>query len=231
MTVKILSGGAIEGLVRKLTADFVQATGIALAGDFGAVGGMRARVVSGDSVDVIILTRNIVDDLVAKRLVVPHTVADIGVVETCVAARSGDRKPSLKDQDELRCALLSADAIYLPDPDTSTGGIHFANVLRKLGIDDDVRDYMRPFPNGLTAMAALAASPAKRPIGCTQVTEIRSTEGVERVAPLPPGCELSTMYTAGVSATADNPDAARALVRLLSGSDQAAARHDAGFSS
>ncbi|MFY0611478.1 MAG: substrate-binding domain-containing protein [Hyphomicrobiaceae bacterium] len=230
MAVKILSGGAVEGLVRALNAEFVQATGIELVGDFGAVGGMKERVVSGEPVDVIILTRQILDDLAAKELVTPETISDVGLVETCIAIRSGDPKPSVENQEELRSALLAADAIHLPDPETSTGGIHFAGVLRKLGIDGDVRDQMRPFPNGMTAMAALAASTAKQPIGCTQVTEIRSTDGVEFVAPLPPGYDLSTMYTAGISVNAGNPDAARALVRLLTATDQETARRNAGFS-
>ncbi|MGI9354977.1 MAG: substrate-binding domain-containing protein, partial [Rhizobiaceae bacterium] len=173
MGVKILSGGAVEGLVRALRSEFNQATGFELEGDFGAVGGMKERVLSGEPVDVIILTRSIVDDLAAKQFVAPDTVADVGLVETCIATRSGDPKPPVKSQEELRSALLAADAIYLPDPERSTGGIHFAGVLCKLGIEDDVRDHMRPFPNGMTAMAALATSPAKQPIGCTQVTEVR----------------------------------------------------------
>ncbi len=231
MGIKILSGGAIDGLVRALSLEFKEATGFELEGDFGAVGGMKERVVSGEPVDVIILTRSIVDDLAAKQFVAPDTVADVGLVATCIAIRSGDPTPPVNDQEELRSALLAADAIHLPDLEHSTGGIHFAGVLRKLGIEDDVRDHMRPFPNGMTAMAALAKSPAKQPIGCTQVTEVRSTDGVEFVAPLPPGHDLSTMYTAGVSANARNPDAARALVQLLTTPDQETARRNAGFSS
>lgn len=225
MGIKILSGGAVEGVVRALNSEFMQATGFELEGDFGAVGGMKERVLSGEPVDVIILTRSIVDDLAAEQLVARDTVADVGLVATCIAIRSGDPKPLVENQEELRSALLAADAIHLPDPERSTGGIHFAGVLRKLGIEDDVRDHMRPFPNGMTAMAAL------QPIGCTQVTEVRSTDGVEFVAPLPPGYDLSTMYTAGVSANAGNPDAARALVQLLTTPDQETARRNAGFSS
>lgn len=229
MTVRILSGGAIEGLVRRLTPEFTQSTGLQLDGDFGAVGGMRDRVTAGEAVDVIILTRAILDDLAAQGFVAAETVTDVGRVATCIAVRSGDAKPSVGDAAELRDALLAADAIHLPDPERATGGIHFAGVLRDLGIAADVAERLRPFPNGMTAMAALASSPAERPIGCTQLTEVRSTEGVDFVAELPPGHELSTMYTVGVSTAAMNPEGARALARLLTAPEQAAARQDAGF--
>jgi hypothetical protein len=54
----------------------------------------------------------------------------------------------------------------------------------------------RTFPNGATAMRELAAAGTPRSIGCTQVTEIRYTEGVDLVGALPPPFELATVYTA-----------------------------------
>jgi molybdate transport system substrate-binding protein len=64
-------------------------------------------------------------------------------------------------------------------------------------------------------MRALAASTSTRPIGSTQETEIRSTPGVTLVAPLPPGCDLTTIYTAAVTSTAKLPaEAADLLTRL-----------------
>ena len=45
-------------------------------------------------------------------------------------------------------------------------------------------------------MRALAASAARRPLGCTKETEIRATPGIVLVGPLPPGCDLKTVYTA-----------------------------------
>jgi molybdate transport system substrate-binding protein len=88
---------------------------------------------------------------------------------------------------------------------------------------------VKTYPNGATAMRALAAATGVRPIGCTQVTEILNTPGVALVAPLPPGCELRTTYTAAVAARAEHPDEARALIALLTGSEAGAARAEAGF--
>ncbi len=64
-------------------------------------------------------------------------------------------------------------------------------------------------------MRALAASTARRPIGCTQETEIRATPGVTLVAALPPGCELVTIYTAAVATPSQSPAVAAALVAAL----------------
>jgi molybdate transport system substrate-binding protein len=135
--------------------------------------------------------------------------------------------PAVGDAEGLRAALLAAHSIYFPDPRLATAGIHFAKVLERLGITDDGR--FRTFPNGATAMAALAASTTSKPIGCTQVTEILNTPGVKLVAPLPAGYELATIYTAGIASKAQSPDLARQLSDLLSGASAKPARAKAGF--
>jgi molybdate transport system substrate-binding protein len=129
----------------------------------------------------------------------------------------------------LREALLASDAIYVPDTKTSTAGIHVANVLQQIGIADEVAARLRIFPNGAIAMRELAASEARRPIGCTQSTEIISTKGVTLSGSLPPGCELATMYTAGITAAAAHPQQAQDLIDLLTGAGQHEQRKRAGF--
>ena len=136
-----------------------------------------------------------------------------------------------RDGEALRAALLAADAIYFPDPQQATAGIHFAKVLDQLGIGEEVAARLQPFPNGATAMRALAASTSARPIGCTQVTEILSTPGVDRRRRrCPPGFELATVYTAAVAANAAEPVHARRLAALLTGEAAREARTRAGFS-
>jgi molybdate transport system substrate-binding protein len=78
-------------------------------------------------------------------------------------------------------------------------------------------------------MRHLATSDAVRPIGCTQSTEIISTKGVMLSGSLPPGCELSTMYTAAIATRAAGPEHARDLIDLLSGAEQREQRTRAGF--
>ena len=198
--LNILSGGAAHGLVRALEAAFTKATGQTIGGTFGAVGAMRAKLAAGAPADVVILTSVIVRELAAQGIVVPHSVTDRGGVETGIAIRTGDSAPEVADAESLTLALIAADEIYCPDPQQATAGIHFASVLEKLGLASAVKSRLRTFPNGATAMTAMAASTAVRPIGCTQVTEIIATPGAKLIQSLPPGFGLTTVYTAGVVA-------------------------------
>jgi molybdate transport system substrate-binding protein len=228
-SLNILSGGAAHGLVASLAPAFKTNTGFEIKGEFGAVGGMADKLRNGVATDIIILTNALVAKLADEKLVVPSSITDIGVVETALAVRSGDPKVAVSNADDLRAAFLAADAIFVPDIKASTAGIHVAKVVAQLGIADEVAPRLKIYLNGATAMRELAASAAKRPIGCTQSTEIISTSGVELSGSLPKGCELATMYTAGVTTRAARASEAQALIELLTSADAREQRARAGF--
>jgi molybdate transport system substrate-binding protein len=228
MRLEILSGGAAQGLVTAVAPQFKSETGFDIGGSFGAVGAMRDKLLAGTPADVLILTSALIADLARDGHVAAGSTADLGVVRTAIAVRAGDPAPAVGDAAGLRAALLTADAIYFPDPKLATAGIHFARVLDQLGIRDAVADRLRPHPNGATAMREMAAGQG-RPLGCTQVTEILNTPGVTLVAALPKEFELATVYTAGVAACAASPDQARRLVALLISPSARALRDRAGF--
>jgi molybdate transport system substrate-binding protein len=228
-SLKILSGGAAQGLVANVAPKFKAMTGLDIEGEFGAVGAMADKLRAGAAADIVVLTAPMIADLARENLVVGASIADIGLVETAIAVRAGDSPVSVHNPAALRDALLAADAIFVPDTKASTAGIHVAKVLEQLGIDDEIAPRLKIFPNGATAMRNLAASTAVRPIGCTQSTEIINTAGVTLSGSLPRGCELSTVYTAAVASQAADVRHARDLIVLLTGADQRELRTRAGF--
>jgi molybdate transport system substrate-binding protein len=125
--------------------------------------------------------------------------------------------------------MSAAQGIYFPDPDKATAGIHFMNVLKALELDETMRSKFRVFPNGATAMGEMAKSQESGLIGCTQVTEINYTEGVDLVDVLPAEFELSTDYTLGICTRAQNPAHAELLADLLTGAASATVRKQGGF--
>lgn len=228
-SLNILSGGAAQGLVNSLAPAFKAKTGLDIAGEFGAVGAMAGKLRAGRPTDILILTQALVGTLAKEGLVLPASIRNVGMVETALAIRAGDPIVSAPDQATLRQALLAADAIYVPDTKASTAGIHIAGVLVLLEIAGEIESRLKIYPNGAIAMRRLADSPASRPIGCTQATEIISTAGVTLSGVLPPGCELATMYTAAVAAPAVRPQEAQLLIDLLTAADHRELRIHAGF--
>lgn len=228
--MRVLGGGAAQGIAATLGPDIEAATGHSVDGEYGPVGGMRDRIVGGEAADLVILSRSLVEALADQGHVLPDSLVDVGNVATGIAVREADADVPCATQDDLRAALLEADGIFFPDPRQATAGIHFANVLRKLGIHDTLTSRFLTFPGGIPAMAALSKSDLSRPIGCTQVTEIMGSAGVRLSGLLPAGCDLVTTYTAGVTSRAAHPEAARTMSLILASSEAAPARAAAGFS-
>ena len=228
-SLNVLSGGAALGLVTALAPSFERTSGCRIDGTFDAVGSILQRLRDGAPADVLILTAKLIADLTEAGEVAAGSAGDVGTVQTSVAVRAGDPVPAVATAEGFRAALLAADEIHIPDPHQATAGIHLMKVLGRLGIAEEVGARLRPHPNGATAMHALAASPAARPLGCTQVTEILATPGLAVVGPLPPGSELATVYTAAVASRATRPAEAAALVALLTGDAARESRARAGF--
>jgi len=66
-------------------------------------------------------------------------------------------------------------------------------------------------------------------IGFTQVSELLSAKGITYVGPLPADVQHVTVFSAGIHVAARAPDAARALVKFLSGPEAAAAMRHSGM--
>ena len=228
-TIRLLSGGAAQGLVRQLQDCFLAESGYRVEGNFGAVGAMRDKLLAGEPCDLVILTHALVGQLIAGGHVIAGSQAPLGVVKTGVAVKAGESAPRVDTAAALKAALLAARGVYFPDPVKATAGIHFMRVLQALGIAEVLAARLRPFPNGATAMREMAQAGEPGLIGCTQVTEILYTPGVQLVDLLPSEFELATVYTAGVCSAAQEPTAAADLIRLLASADAAHIRSAGGF--
>ena len=227
--MQVLSGGAAAAVVKAVQAEFENSTGASIHGTFSAVGQMRDQLVGGTPCDVVILTKPLIDQLINSGHVVAGSARSLGTVKTGVAVRSGTPHPSVKTRAELHATMSAAQGIYFPDPDKATAGIHFMNVLKALGLDETMRSKFHIFPNGATAMGEMAKSDESGLIGCTQVTEINYTDGVDLVDVLPAEFELSTDYTLGICTHAKNPAHAELLADLLTGAASATVRKQGGF--
>ena len=229
MDLNILSAGASKGLVESLQAQFSAETGVGIHGTFGAVGAIKEKALAGEPCDVIILTAAMIDELARFGRVFPGTVAPLGRVRTAIAVREGDALPDISGREALHRLVLASAAIYLPDAERATAGIHFVKVLHALGVYETVEPRLRSSPNGAMAMRKLAQSLESPTIGCTQVTEIKYSPGVTLVGPLPAEFELATAYSVGVYFKAHQPALARRFAELLSGESAREVRLNGGF--
>jgi molybdate transport system substrate-binding protein len=225
----LISGGAAQGLVGQLQGRLAAEQGFGVEGSFGAVGLMKDKLLAGSPCDVVILTEALIAELAQQGHVAAGTATPLGVVRTGIAVKSGQPAPSVDSASELSELLRKAAGIYFPDPVKATAGIHFMKVLKALGLDQELAGKLRPFPNGATAMREMSRAADGPLVGCTQVTEILYTPGVELIGVLPKEFELATVYTAAVCSRAAEPEVAATLIRMLAGDEAGPLRQAGGF--
>ena len=229
----LLSGGAAQGLVTHLQGSFKAQHLCSISGTFSAVGMMKNALLAGAPCDVVILTDALIAELMESGHLLLGSAKNVGVVKTGVAIKSGDPTIDVSTPEKLKAALQAAKGIYFPDPIKATAGIHVMKVLKALALDVELARKLHPHANGATAMKAMADAEAiaggSGLIGCTQITEIVYTAGVDLVAPLPKEFELATTYTAAVCAKSTQPESAAALIALMASAHTAPLRLTCGF--
>lgn len=228
-TLRVLSAGAAQSLIERLIDGYTRDTGHEITAQFGAVGAMKAKVTAGEPVDVILLTRPMIDELAAAELVQSGSSIDLGRVGTGVAVRAGTPVPDVSRADLLRARILSATRIVFPDPAVATAGKVVMNTLEKLGVLSEVRDRIQFFPNGYAAMVWLASARATGEIGITQVTEILPNAGVSYAGPLPDEFQMKAIYTAALATRAREQVLAEKFLARLQASSVRALLIEAGF--
>ncbi len=227
--VNVLSAGACKGLFAALAQSEFGRHSLSFTGSFGAVGAMQEKLLSGEACDLLVLTLPMLERLADTGKVRADTITVIGVVATGIAVRTGSQWPNVSSAHLLGANLLAARGIHFPDPARATAGVHFARVLSELGIAAQLADRCHHYPNGAAAMSALAAQVSPLQIGCTQISEILYTPGIDLVADLPAPFTLATPYAAALTRAGDNQAAAAQMLALLTGATTAPLRAASGF--
>ena len=231
MKIIVLSGGAAAGVVKGIQADFETSYDCLIDGTYSAVGAMRDLVVKGNPCDLVILSKALVQELVSSNHVIENSVRSLGIVPTGIAIPSSRKTPipKIESVDDLKTAFRTAPALYFPDMQKSTAGIHFMKVMQQLGLDQELASRFKTFPNGATAISEMTNDPDSNVLGGTQTTEINICPGVQLIGLLPPSLELNTDYTLAICKNSQNPELTLKLADILVGQASLALRQKIGY--
>jgi len=160
---------------------------------------------------VLIMVGSALDDLVKEGKVVSGSRVDLARSKIGMAVRAGTPKPDIGTVEAFKRTVLAAKSIAYSD---SASGVYLSTVLfPKLGIAEQIAGKSRMIPAEPVG-AVVARGDAE--IGFQQISELRAVPGVEVVGTATAEIQKVTVFSAGISSTSTQPEAARALVRFLS---------------
>jgi molybdate transport system substrate-binding protein len=214
--VKVLCANGMRAVLSELQPQFERTTGHKVAASFGEAGDLRKRIQDGEMVDVIVLPRVVLDQLLAQNKVVPSTAVDLGRSAMGLGVRSDALKPDISSAEGLKRALLAAKSIAITDPATGgVSGVHIAEVFRRLGIAEELKPKLKLNRGGPNA-AFVARGEAEMAVQLAH--EIRAVPGIDFI-PLPVEFEKTFVFSAGLAAKTGESVPAKALLQFLSGGE------------
>jgi len=208
--IKVLSTQAVEGAYRELVPQFEKATGHKVTTIFTGTLDAQKRIAAGDTYDLIIMAGPAIDDLIRSGKVAPGSRVDLARSGVGVAVRAGAPKPDIHSTEALKKTLLAARSIgYSSGP----SGVYLADLLRRLGIGDQVKSKLKQTPTGVFVGSILASGEVE--IGFQQVSELSHYPGIDYVGPLPADIQHVTVFSSGIQIGAASVEAAKAWITFL----------------
>jgi molybdate transport system substrate-binding protein len=213
--IKVLTAGAFKQVVLALVPDFEKQTGHKVTVENETVGALTKRIEGGEGFDLAVLTPGAVDNLTGKGKFAAGSRTNLARVGVGVVVKDGTPKPDISSVDAFKKSLLAAKSVAYIDPAAGgSSGIYVSGLLDKLGIGAEVKAKAKLIHGGAVA-EHIAKGEAE--LGIHQISEILPVKGIVLVGPLPAEIQNYTVYAAGLGANAREADAAKALLKALSG--------------
>jgi molybdate transport system substrate-binding protein len=209
--LKVITSGGFSAAFEALKPGFEKTTGITVTvgrgqSQGGGPNAIGAQLRRGETADVVIMSREGLNDLIAEGRIVSGTDIDLAQTPLGVSVRAGASKPDIGTVDAFKQTLLHAKSITFP---SSTTGIYMLSKLfPRLGIADAISGKITH-----TGVAALASGEAE--IAIQPVSELLHTSGVEFVGTIPKEIQFVSVFSAAVVASSRQREQSRRLIAFL----------------
>lgn len=208
--IKVIASAAVKEVVLDLIPAFEKSSGHKVTTIWAGTEAITKRISGGEVVDIVLIAAPNIDKLISEGRLVAGSRADVVKSGIGVAVRAGLPKPDISSGEAVKKAVLAAKSVaYSSGP----SGSYLADLFKKMGIADQIKDKVKQTPSGVQVGEVVARGEAD--LGFQQVSELLHLKGIHYLGPLPADIQHITVFSAALHAAARAPDAAKALVKFL----------------
>jgi molybdate transport system substrate-binding protein len=223
-SIRVLSTLALKGAVPGLTSQYEASSGVRIDADFAPTLALLTRLRAGEAADVVILTREGLDEVAREGRVAADSCVDLARSGVGIAVRAGAPHPDIATEAALRAALLGARAVAYSRLGAS--GILFAKLIEQLGIASAINARAVIIQQGFTAEKLVTG---EADLAVQQISELKQIGGIEVVGPIPRDLQTPAVFSAGRMVATDKADEADRLLRFLTSPEVAPALRESGL--
>ena len=212
--IKVYSSIGVRSAAEDLFGQFVKTSGHALAVTWGTAPMLGKRIESGETADVVILSRAGIDGLLKQGKVAPGSDVTLASSGVAIAVKAGAPKPDISTPQALKQTLLNAKSIAYSEPSAGgASGVYFAKLIERMGIAEAMKPKTKfPPPGGFCAELLMTG---EAELAVQQKPELLYVAGAEIVGVLPGDLNMVTEFAAGIMPESMNADGAKTLIGFL----------------
>lgn len=222
--VRVLSTLALKGAVLGLAVPYEAAGGARIDAHFAPTLALLDRLRGGEDADVVILTREGLDEMAREGRVMADSCVDLARSYVGLAVKAGFAHPDIATGPALRVALLAARSVAYSRIGAS--GILFAHLIERLGIASEINAKACIIPSGFTAERLVTG---EADLAVQQISELKQVGGIEVVGPIPRELQTPAVFSAGRIAASSKVALSDRLLRYLASSEVAPVLRESGL--
>ncbi len=209
--LNVLTSGGFAAPLQAILLDFQKGTGITVTTARGQSQGGGANAIGAQlrrrmPADVVIMSKEGLNELIAEGRIVTGTVVDLAQTPLGVSVRVGAAKPNIDTVEAFRQTLLRAKSITFP---SSTTGIYMLTKLfPQLGIADSLAGKITH-----TGVADVANGNAE--LAIQPVSELVHVEGTEFVGTIPGAIQYISVFSCAAVQGGKQLEASKRLIAFL----------------
>jgi molybdate transport system substrate-binding protein len=209
-----LSSMATRHILAELAHDYELRTGRKV--DIRSMGGVEAAKLarSGERADIVVLASKVMESLEAEGHIARGSIRDFARSEIGIVVPAGARRPDVENETVVRQAMIEARRVCYS---TGPSGDHFKALCERWGLSDSVLARALKAPPGVPVAALVANGEAD--LGVQQLSELIGQPGIKVAGPLPQEIQAVTVFSAGVSTSCAEREAAQAFVAYLASTE------------
>jgi molybdate transport system substrate-binding protein len=181
-----ISAVAVHAEIEELLPRFRRQHGIEVDVNYDVNPAVAKRVMDGEDFDVGLTNPWYVDEMVSLGRIIPDIHVPFGRVPLTIGAAGPEPEAIATSHEAVRELLLNADSIaYIS---TGTSGKTFLRAMEVMGLQDQIRDRLRPMGPG---EPPVAAAKGQVQYAIAPLSRIIAAPGVAPIATFPPELGLN----------------------------------------
>jgi molybdate transport system substrate-binding protein len=205
-----MSTMALRSVLKEVIPDFEKQAGVTVEIKYGATAKLIEHIRTGARSDIVIAVAGSINELEAEDILQQGTRVDLVTSDVAMAVKLGAPAPDISSEDAFIATLRASRSFVYSKQGAS--GMYFASLLKRLGIDEELRAKATVLAEGLTG------EPVARgeiELAVQQMSELMQVPGINIFAKLPPAVQQSTTFSVGVFKDPTKPEVISAFTTFM----------------